>query len=41
MIVRTKNQPNLSSRLAGYRQRTYTYECLVLLYTYMSGQRAT
>ena len=32
-----KIQPNRSSRLAGYRQHLYKYECLVLLYRYVSS----
>ena len=32
MSVHKKIQPNRSSRLAGYREHIYIYECLVLLY---------
>ena len=32
MSVHKKIQPNRSSRLAGYTQHIYIYECLVLLY---------
>ena len=34
MSVHKKFQPNRSSRLAGYTQHIYIYECLVLLYRF-------